>query len=119
MTNFNTRFYLLAAIIYITIFGYSNLFAQQSISTLNGKRVSSNKTYPPGSIVSSIANKDSTLSTFIYDPNETVKIIVQFKTPPLAALKIQNKKLTLANIIPIQLQIENEHSLFKNDLTRI
>ena len=78
-----------------------------------------NKAYAPGVIVSSLANHDSTLATFTYDPNETVKIIVLFKSSPLSLLKSKSAKQSLDEIFSSQVRIESEHASFRNDLIRI
>jgi len=73
----------------------------------------------PGVVVTSIVKGDSVLATYTLDMNEGVKVIVQFKAPPLAVVKGMQEKIPSARLSSAQAQIATEHAEFKSDIAKI
>ncbi len=62
----------------------SNIFAQSQAGLSSVMQSYSLDNPPPGGVITYIQAGDSIVDTFIHDPNEEVRVIVQFSSPPLA-----------------------------------
>jgi hypothetical protein len=108
----------ISLLLQILFFHFQNS-AQTNILTKTGNAKQALKTYQPGVIVSSIVKGDSTIQTFSLDLNEDVKIIAQFKEPPLSHVKADKQTYSLNKMASAQSRIANEHSYFLNALSQI
>jgi subtilisin family serine protease len=72
-----------------------------------------------GSEIVSFMKGDSVLGRITFDPNETVNVIVQFKTPPLVLHKHYSKHFAPATYSSTLRQIQTEHQQCMRDVTSI
>ncbi len=88
------------------------------VRTINSRGEASTNTYPPGTSVMSVVKGDSLLETFAINPNDEVKIIVQFTNPPLAAYRKHRRPVDLAKIRDALNAMQSERQQFFVDLGR-
>lgn len=70
-------------------------------------------------VITSIVQGDSILATYTLDLNEEVGVIVQFKSPPLAMIRGEERIFPLAKLTSALAQIEQVHRTFKEDISRV
>jgi subtilisin family serine protease len=108
------------AIVFGLLLTYASpTYTQTIISRLDKSGKVSHETHPPGVVITSIVQGDSILATYTLDLNEEVGVIVQFKSPPLAAIKGEERIFPLAKLTSALAQIEEVHRSFKQDISRV
>jgi hypothetical protein len=71
-------------------------------------------TPPKDGLVIKVFNKDSTIATYTYNPNEEIRVIVKFKSLPLLKARKEGLAPSLA-----KMDIESEHQKLRNDISAI
>ncbi len=108
MNSNKVNFLLLILLILFILINYSAVIAQVDISTQNKKIIDR-----------SIMKGNSTAAAYVLDPNEDLKVIVQFNAKPLCLINGRQSKINYNELASLQTSIDYEHSIFKSDLQKI
>jgi subtilisin family serine protease len=76
-------------------------------------------TYAPGTTVVALTKGDSTLQTFGISPDDEVRVIIEFKSPPLSLVHSVREKSPSPRVQTALSEIRLDHDQFRADLPKI